>query len=211
MAKPTYAKALTEAKALILEQKTQIAADLETLKKRDQEISQRKAHAADLQKQLKAEAAKVQSLESALGEQTHAREQAEATVGRQRVQLDSMEARISEMEGEAADLKQVVERQDNVLNEISANLEATQAELDRTRGELEDTRAQLPTAEDLAALADLNQILGHNITTVQVQETEQPQEPAPLVAAIYNDEAAEDDVRGGKKKNRSVFCFRAAA
>lgn len=210
MAKPTYAKALTEAKGLILEQKTQIAADLETLKKRDQEISQRKAHAAELQKQLKAEAAKLQSLESALGEQTHAREQAEATVGRQRVQLDSMEARISEMEAETADLKQVVERQDNVLNEISTNLEATQAELDRTRGELDETRAQLPTAEDLAALADLNQILGHSIATVQVQEAEQPQEPAPLMA-IYNDEAAEDDARGGKKKNRSVFCFRAAA
>lgn len=208
MAQMSYAKALNEAKALILTQKKQIATDAETIKVQSQEISQRKAHAADLQKQLKAEMEKFKALEADLSAQVSAREQAEATVGRQRVQLDQMEARVKELETEALELKQVIEKQDNVLNEISANLDATQAELEATRKELEATRAQLPTAEDMAAMADLTQLLSGGSVNVQVQAEEQEAEPTPIVA-IYNDESAEEN--RGKKKNRSVFCFRAAA
>lgn len=201
----SYAQALTEAKNRILEQSQKLQASAVTIKRQQQEISQRKAHAAELKKELAAEVERNKTLEVELTRVTGAKEAAEATVGRQRVQLDQMEASLTEHQ-------QTIQQQTQRIEELTAEVESLRAELERTR-------AKLPTEEDIAALEEISRILGTQKEEAQPEPQQTQQQPVLNVgedAAEQQDPNADTDVpasaeapRNGNR--RSVFCFTRAA
>lgn len=191
----TYAQALSEAKNRILEQKQQLETSAATLKQQKQEIAQRKANAAELKKDLNSEVEKNKTLELEMTRVTGAKEAAESTVGRQRVQLD-------QLENASAQQQEMIESQTQQIAELTARIESLEAELDATR-------AKLPTDEDIAALRDVSALLGG----------EQP-EPSLRIEPEANsvdgdcDPNAETDAPGMQQpheKKRTVFCFTRAA
>ena len=79
----TYAQALTDAKSLIVQQSARIKADQQKIKAQAEEIAQWKAMADDMSAELE----RLRALEPQLAASQAAREQAEATVGRQRMEI----------------------------------------------------------------------------------------------------------------------------
>lgn len=205
----TYAQALSEAKTRILDQKQQIEAKNAVLRQQKQEISQRKAHAAELKKDLDAELEKNKSLELELTRVTGAKDAAESTVGRQRVQLDQLEARLAE--------------QQEMIESQTARIASMTAEIESLQQELQATRAKLPTEEDIAALREVAELLG----TESAKPQSKPQAPAKAEPVLRIEPDAEGDCVEGDsdpnaetngpgmqqphEKKRTVFCFTRAA
>ena len=130
----TYAQALTDAKSLIVQQSTRIKSDAQKIKAQADEIAQWKALADDMTAELE----RLRTLEPKLEAAMAGREQAEATVGRQRMEIESIE-------GASRELQRILGEQASRINELSA--------------ELEQTRVALPTDEDAAALEDMKSLL----------------------------------------------------
>jgi chromosome segregation ATPase len=140
----SFAKALNEAKQVIVQQQYRIKADAEKIKTQQQQIIDQSAVMIDNERKLKEQAAEIRrlsdELESAqqrLADVTTAREQAEAQVDRQGQQITTMQAAAVEFErtiaGQAERIASLADERDSLLE-------------------------QLPTKEDedaLSALADL--------------------------------------------------------
>ena len=130
----TYAQALTDAKSLIVQQSARIKADAHKIKAQGEEIAQWKAMADEMGAELE----RLRALEPKLADAQAGREQAEATVGRQRMEIESIESASRE-------LQRILGEQAARINELSA--------------ELENTRVALPTDEDEAALEAMTSLL----------------------------------------------------
>lgn len=205
----TYAQALSESKTRILEQKQQIETKNAIIKQQKQEISQRKAHAAEMKKDLDKEVEKSKSLEMELTRVTGAKEAAESTVGRQRVQLDQLETRLAE--------------QQEMIKSQTAQIADLTAEVESLQQELQATRAKLPTEEDVAALREVAELL----RTESAKPQSKPQASAKVEPVLRIEPDAEGDCVEGDsdpnaetngpgmqqphEKKRTVFCFTRAA
>ena len=130
----SYAQALTDAKSLIVQQSARIKSDAQKIKSQSEEIAQWKSMADEMGAELE----RLRALEPRLAETQAAREQAEATVGRQRMEIESIESASRE-------LQRILGEQAARINELSA--------------ELEQTRVALPTDEDEAALEAMTSLL----------------------------------------------------
>ena len=130
----TYAQALTDAKSLIVQQSARIKADAQKIKAQGEEIAQWRSMADELGAELE----KLRALEPQLAEAQAGREQAEATVGRQRMEIEALESASRE-------LQRILGDQAARINELS--------------GELEQIRGALPSDEDEAALEAMTSLL----------------------------------------------------
>ena len=90
----TYAQALTDARSLIVQQSTRIKADAGKIKQQADEIAQWKGLADDMAAELE----RLKGIEPKLAEAQSAREQAEVTVGRQRMEIEALEAASRELQ-----------------------------------------------------------------------------------------------------------------
>ena len=130
----TWAQALNDARALIVQQAARIKSDAQKLGAQQSEI-------ARLRAALEASSAEVQrlrGLEPQLADALVAREQAEACAGRQRVEIDALETASRE-------LQRMLAEQSDRINEMTA-------EVQRLRG-------AVPTDEDAAALESMAALL----------------------------------------------------
>jgi chromosome segregation ATPase len=130
----SFAKALTDARSLIVQQSARIKSDAQKLKAQAEEIEQLRS-AVD---QLSAEADRLRALEPRLADAAAGREQAEALVGRQRMEIESLESASRE-------LQRMLGEQAGRINELTA--------------EAEQLRSGLPTDEDAAALEQMAALL----------------------------------------------------
>ena len=130
----TYAQALNDAKALIVQQSARIKADAQRIRAQAEEIAQWRAMADDMGAELERLRPMAPQLEAAQA----AREQAEATVGRQRMEIESIEIASRELQ--------------RILGEQAARITELTHELDNIRG-------ALPTDEDAAALEAMASLL----------------------------------------------------
>ena len=130
----TYAQALTDAKSLIVQQSTRIKSDTQKIRAQAEEIAQWRAMADEMG----AELARLRELPAQLEAATAARAQAEATVGRQRMEIESIENASRELQ--------------RILGEQAARINDLQGELDQLRG-------AVPTDEDEAALEAMSSLL----------------------------------------------------
>lgn len=146
----TFAQALTDAKSLIVQQSARIKSDAQKIKAQSEEIAQWKAMADEMGAELE----RLRALEPRLADAQAAREQAEATVGRQQMEIESIESASRE-------LQRILGEQAARINELSA--------------ELEQTRAVLPTDEDEAALEAMTSLLS---AARRPKKAEQPAVPA---------------------------------
>ena len=130
----TYAQALTDAKSLIVQQAARIKADGQKIKSQADEIAQWKSMAEEMNAELE----RLRALEPQLSEAQAGREQAEATVGRQRMEIEALEAASRELQ--------------RILGDQAARINELSSELDQTRG-------ALPSDEDEAALEAMSSLL----------------------------------------------------
>ena len=148
----TYAQALTDARSLIVQQSTRIKADAGKIKQQADEIAQWKSLADDMAAELE----RLKGIEPKLAESQAAREQAEVTVGRQRMEIEALEAASRE-------LQRILGDQAARINDLT--------------NDLEQTRDALPTNEDEAALEAMQSLLSAARKPRQ-SRTDQPA-PAP--------------------------------
>ena len=132
----SYAKALTDARSLIVQQSTRIKSDAQKIKAQADEIEQLRT-AVD---QLSRERDRLRALEPQLADATAGREQAEALVGRQRMEIESLESASRE-------LQRMLGEQAGRINELTA--------------EADQLRSNLPTEEDAAALEQMATLLSN--------------------------------------------------
>jgi predicted nucleic acid-binding Zn-ribbon protein len=130
----TYAQALTDAKSLIVQQSARIKTDAERMKSQVQELTSLRAASEEMSQEID----RLRGVEAQLADVTAGKEQAEASVGRQRVQIDSLESAAREMQ--------------RVLGEQADRIQ----ELTR---EVEGLRDQLPSDADVSALAAMSSLL----------------------------------------------------
>ena len=130
----SYAQALTDAKSLIVQQSARIKSDAQKIMAQAAEIAQWKAMADDMGAELE----RLRALEPRLAETQAAREQAEATVGRQRMEIEALESASRELQ--------------RILGDQAARVNDLTAELEQIRG------AQ-PTEDDEAALEAMTSLL----------------------------------------------------
>ena len=130
----TYARALNDAKSLIVQQSTRIKSDAQKINAQADEI----AHLRCAADEMAAELDRLRKLEARLAEAAAGREQAEALVGRQRIEIDSLETASRELQ--------------RMLGEQSARISELTAEA-------EQLRAHVPTDEDAAALEQMTALL----------------------------------------------------
>jgi predicted RNase H-like nuclease (RuvC/YqgF family) len=130
----TYAEALTDARSLIVQQSSRIKSDAQKINAQAEEI----AHLRAMADEMAAELERLRPLEPRLAEEQAAREHAEATVGRQQMEIEGMESASRE-------LHRILGDQAARVNDLTA--------------ELEQTRVALPTDEDEAALEAMTTLL----------------------------------------------------
>jgi predicted RNase H-like nuclease (RuvC/YqgF family) len=130
----TYAQALNDAKALIVQQSARIKADSQKIRQQAEEIAQWRTMADEMGAELE----RLRALEPQLEAAQAGRSQAEATVGRQRMEVEQIEAASRE-------LQKILGEQAARINELS--------------GELEQIRGALPSEEDEAALEAMASLL----------------------------------------------------
>jgi chromosome segregation ATPase len=147
----TYAQALNDAKALIVQQSARIKSDAQKIRQQAEEIAQWRAMADEMGAELE----RLRPLQPRLAEAQAGREQAEAIVGRQRTEIEQIEAASRE-------LQKILCEQAGRINELSA-------ELDRARG-------ALPSEEDEAALEAMASLLS---AARKPKKAEPPAAPAP--------------------------------
>jgi len=204
--KMTYAQALNEAKQLIVEQGDRIKTDGRTIKSLNQEISQRKAVAAELQREVE----KLKLLEVELAKETSAKEQAQGVIGKLRVQIDGLETTIAERDGSIAERDALLAERDGTIAERDETINGQElvirnhenritellAEVDRLRG-------QLPTDADISALNDIAELLGgREVDAPAAAPVRIAEEPAEKPAKV-----AEKPVRQVESGRRSPFNF----
>ena len=130
----TYARALNDAKSLIVRQSARIKADAQKLAGQADEI----ALLNSTVDRMALEIDRLRATEARLAEATAAREQAEALAGRQRMEIESLETAGREMQ--------------RMLGEQAARINELTAESERLR-------SHLPTDEDAAALEQMAALL----------------------------------------------------
>ena len=153
----TYARALNDAKTLIVQQSARIKADAQKLKAQSEEIERLRA-AVD---QMSAETDRLRALEPRLAEAAAGREQAEALVGRQRMEIESLETASRE-------LQRMLGEQAGRINELTA--------------ESEQLKAHLPTDEDAAALEQMAALLSNARAGAKARQQRTDGAPAPTPA-----------------------------
>jgi chromosome segregation ATPase len=161
----SYARALTDARSLIVQQSARIKSDAQKMKAQAEEI----AHLRSAVEQLAEETDRVRVLEGRLAEATAAREQAEALVGRQRMEIESLETASRE-------LQRMLGEQASRINELTA--------------EAEQLRSNLPTDEDAAALEQMAALLNNARAGARARQ-QRPEHTAPAAApSVRFDRAA---------------------
>lgn len=130
----TYAQALTDAKSLIVQQSARIKSDAQKIKAQADEI----AHWRSMADEMGAELQQLRALAPQLESAQAAREQAEGTVGRQRMEIEATENASRELQ--------------RILGEQAARINDLTAELDQLRG-------AVPSDEDEAALEAMTSLL----------------------------------------------------
>jgi len=130
----SYAKALNDAKSLIVQQSARIKADAQKIKTYADEIEQLRLTID----QMREETQRLRSVELRLADAEAGREHAEALVGRQRVEIESLETASRE-------LQRMLGEQAGRINELTA--------------EAERLRSSIPTDEDAAALEQMAALL----------------------------------------------------
>ncbi len=199
----TYAQALSTAKETILKNAEQIRVDQESIQRQAEqirqqsaEISQREVEAEGLREELAGETRRANQLSNDLSAERTGREQAEATCGRQHVQIEQMQQK-------AIELQDVIDEQESVVD-------AMRKQVSELMAELESVRSKLPTEADIAALAEMNELLGVNVTMEEkVEDSKSVQATAMQDAPAA--EPANEPVIESRKERKSVFCFRQAA
>ena len=154
----SYAQALTDARSLIVQQSTRIKADAAKIKQQADEIAQWKSLADDMAAELE----RLKGIEPKLAEAQAAREQAEVTVGRQRMEIEALEAASRE-------LQRILGDQAARINDLT--------------NDLEQTRDALPTNEDEAALEAMQSLLS------AARKPRQARSDQPAPAAARHDDA----------------------
>ena len=152
----TYARALNDAKTLIVQQSARIKADAQKLKDQSDEIAQLRSTVD----QLALEIHRLNALEARLAEAAAGREQAEALAGRQRMEIESLETA-------GRELQRMLGEQAARINELTA--------------ESERLRSHLPTDEDAAALEQMAALLNNARAGAKArqQRVEGAQAPTP--------------------------------
>ena len=130
----TFAQALTDAKSLIVQQAARIKSDAQKLKAQGDEIAQWRSTVDEMAAELE----RLRAIEQRHADAAAAREQAEATVGRQRMEIESLE-------NASRELQRVLGDQAARINELSA--------------ELDGLRVSVPSDEDEAALEAMTSLL----------------------------------------------------
>jgi predicted RNase H-like nuclease (RuvC/YqgF family) len=130
----TYAQALTDARSLIVQQSARIKADAQKIKAQGEEIAEWRRMADEMGAELE----RLRAVEAQLQSAHAAREQAEATVGRQRMEIEALENAGRELQ--------------KILGDQAARVNDLTAELDQIRG-------ALPSDEDEAALEAMTSLL----------------------------------------------------
>ena len=130
----TYAQALTDARSLIVQQSARIKSDAQKIKAQAEEIARWRAMADEVAAELE----RLRALEPKLAEAESAREHAEATVGRQRMEFEALE---------------------NATRELHKILGDQAARVNDLTAELEQIRGALPTEDDEAALEAMTSLL----------------------------------------------------
>jgi DNA repair exonuclease SbcCD ATPase subunit len=146
----TWAQALNDARTLIVRQSARIKSDAQAIKAQQDEIAQLRAA-------LEATAAEVQrlrSLEPQLTDALARREHAEAVVGRQQVEIDSLETASRELQ--------------RMLGEQAGRITEMTTELQRLR-------SSVPTDEDAAALESMAALLTTARAGARGRQTARPQ------------------------------------
>src|SRR5687767_8220295 len=148
----TYAQALTDARTLIVQQSARIKSDAQKIKAQQDEIAQLRS---DLESTTD-EVQRLRPLEPQLAEAQAGRDQAEAMVGRQRVEIESLETASRELQ--------------KMLGEQAARIHEMTIEL-------EQLRAKLPTHEDVAALESMAALLSTARAGARARRPERPEQP----------------------------------
>jgi len=155
----TYAKALNEAKQVIIQQQYRIKADAEKIKVQQQTILDQSNSLCENERQFHGSAAEIQRLteelattNSRLNETTTSLGQAEAVVNRQGEKINSLQTTISELEQRSSDQSR---------------------EISQLKGERDELSAKLPTAEDMEALSSMTELLSRRPTTARSTGTPQ--------------------------------------
>ena len=130
----TYARALTDARSLIVQQSSRIRSDAQRIRAQAEEIEQLRATADEMSAELE----RLRPLEPRLAGEQAAREHAEATVGRQQMEIEALQSSTRELH--------------KILGDQAARVNDLTAELEHTRG-------ALPTDEDEAALEAMTNLL----------------------------------------------------
>jgi predicted RNase H-like nuclease (RuvC/YqgF family) len=130
----SYARALNDAKSLIVRQSARIKSDAQKLRAQADEIENLRSAV----EQLTEEMDRLRGLEGRLADVTAGREQAEALVGRQRIEIELLETASRE-------LQRMLSEQAARINEMTA--------------EAEQLRSNLPTEEDAVALEQMAALL----------------------------------------------------
>ena len=130
----TFAQALTDAKSLIVQQSARIKADAQKIKAQAEEIAEWRRTADEMGAELE----RLRAIEPQLESAHAAREQAEATVGRQRMEIEGLE-------NASRELQKILGDQAARINDLTA--------------ELEQLRGAIPTDEDEAALEAMTSLL----------------------------------------------------
>lgn len=167
----TFAQALNDAKAMIVQQSSRIKADAEKIKGQNEEIAKLRTQVGEMYKELE----RLRAVEARVPELTAAKEQAESTVGRQRMHIESLESA-------ARELQRVLGEQAERISHLSA--------------EVEGLREQLPSDADNSALAAMNALLQSTRAARQQAQARQhgghEQQPPPMRLAgdgEHHDEA----------------------
>ena len=149
----SYAKALTDAKSLIVQQSARIKADAQKIRGQAEEIAQLRSTVEAMAHELD----RLRALEPRLADAAAGREQAEALVGRQRMAIESLESASRE-------LQRLLGEQAGRINELTA--------------EAEHLRSHLPTDEDAAALEQMAALLNNARSSARSrQQREQHEQP----------------------------------
>ena len=153
----SYAKALNDAKALIVQQSSRIKSDAQKIRAQADEVAALRSTVDALT----AETDRLRALEPQLADATAGREQAQSLACRQRLEIESLETASRE-------LQRMLGEQAGRINELLA--------------EIEQLRAALPTDEDAAALEQMAALLNSARASARARQQRGDQQPAPAGA-----------------------------
>ena len=155
----SFAKALNDAKQVIVQQSGRIKADADKIRNQQQTIVDQAARVTDADKRLAEQAAELQRQTERLEDVERRLE--EASTGRAHAEavIDSQGQRLTAMQAAADDLNRRLAEQDTQIAELTARIgeqDRRIADLTRERDEL---AGAVPTQEDAEALAAMAALL----------------------------------------------------